>query len=310
MAKTPKRSDREKIIVAAQNRNGAEMKRILLQARDRIELKIVEAAKKGNIASAAYLRDTLYKSLREEYQNLQGNMDEWATKSVTDVAKEWTRLAVEDLPNASYSEMWASFSEKHLQERIAQFAPTSIMDKVAVNAGQLDPILGGMLKQDIQSLRKIVIETSRMQAATGMTASEWRKEVQDQLFQRRGAWTFIDKAGREWESKNYFNMLNKTLAANTARETYMTQMVDSGNDLATVEGGFQANTDDVCAKWNGQIVSISGTSREYPALADAVEEGLFHPNCIHYLAVFNKGEEAEAAARDKAQREFADRQAA
>lgn len=301
----PGRRDRQKALDASINRNGEEMRRILLSARDRVQLQIINAVKKGNPASAAWIRDNLYKNLQKEYGKLQGDLNGWTSESTTAIAQEWTKFAVEDIPGGNYQKAWTMFSKKYLDDTIAQFSPSTMADRAAVNAGNLDPAVGGMLRQDIDSLRRIVQETTRVQAATGMTAQEWRKEVQDKILQENAAWKFIDSGGKTWSANNYFNMLNRTVAANTARETYLTQMSEAGHDLATIEGGIPPNCCEDCLRWAGKIVSVSGTSKEYPSVKQAKEDGVFHPRCRHYLAVVLEGEEEEAKTEEERQRKWA-----
>lgn len=301
----PERQDRQKSLDVAINRNGDEMRRILLSARDRVQLQIINAVKKGNPAGAAWIRDNLYRNLQKEYSKLQGDLNGWTRSSVTSVAQEWTKYAVEDIPGGNYDKAWTQFSKKHLDEIVAQFSPSTMAGRAAVNAGLLDPAVGGMLKQDIDSLRRIVQDTTREQAATGMTASEWRRIVQDRVLQENAAWKFIDSSGKTWSANNYFNMLNRTVAAETARETYLTQMAESEHDLATIEGGIPPNCCPDCLRWAGKIVSVSGTSKDYPSYKQAKEDGVFHPRCRHYLAVVLEGEEEEAKAEEERVRKWA-----
>lgn len=305
MATQPEQPARQKSIDAAINSNGAAMRKILITARDRIEKEILTAVKTGDLKNAAWLRDNLYKRLREEYSTLQRNMDGWTRDATTEVAKEWTQYAVDDIPGGNYEKAWSRFSKTHLEKTIQQYSPTAMMDRAAVNAGNLSPAYGGMLTKDIDILRQVVEEKSVEQALTGMTAAQWRKEVQAEIEKRSKTWAFIDEAGKTWTANNYFNMLNRTLAAETARETYQVQMADSGHDLATIEGGIPPNCCDDCLAWAGKIVSVSGTSKEYPALKDAYDGGVFHPRCRHYLAVVLPGEEEEAKAEEERQRQWA-----
>lgn len=51
----------------------------------------------------------------------------------------------------------------------------------------------------------------------------------------------------------------------------------------------------VCTDWVGAVVSVSGADHRFPALVDALEDGLFHPNCRHKLVPY-RTEEGEAEA--------------
>jgi len=304
----PPQTERLKAIDAAILRNGADMRSLLLRARDKVQLDILRAVQSGNLANAAWLRDNLYSKLRKDYAGLQGDMATWTKGATKNIAKLWVGYAVADLPRGNYKAAWSTFSKKYLENTVAKFSPSTMMDRAAVKAGQLDPVMGGMLKQDIDTLRKVVMDAQRLQAATGMTANEFRKTVQDEVLKSRGAWTFIDRAGRTWETKNYFNMLNRTLAAETSREAYRDTMTEAGYDLATIEGGIGPNCCEACEKWAGKIVSITGKTKGYPSQDEAISEGLFHPRCRHYLAVVLSGDEDRAKQDEKEMRDYATEQ--
>jgi hypothetical protein len=51
----------------------------------------------------------------------------------------------------------------------------------------------------------------------------------------------------------------------------------------------------VCSDWIGAVVSVGGNSAYFPALVDAIEDGVFHSGCRHKLIPFRR-EEGEAEA--------------
>ena len=58
----------------------------------------------------------------------------------------------------------------------------------------------------------------------------------------------------------------------------MEGLVKNGDDLVRVSI-VDGETCDVCAEWDGRILSISGTDTRFPSYEDAAEAGMFHPNC-------------------------------
>lgn len=62
------------------------------------------------------------------------------------------------------------------------------------------------------------------------------------------------------------------------------RIVSNDSDLMAVAGPEDGNS--VCTDWVGAVVSISGRSNEFPALLDAVADGLFHSTCSHTLAPY------------------------
>lgn len=64
-------------------------------------------------------------------------------------------------------------------------------------------------------------------------------------------------------------------------------------DLMVVVGPEDGGS--VCTDWVGAVVSVSGADRRFPALVDAIEDGLFHDACRHRLIPY-RTEEGEAEA--------------
>ncbi len=64
-------------------------------------------------------------------------------------------------------------------------------------------------------------------------------------------------------------------------------------DLMVVVGPEDGGS--VCSDWVGAVVSVSGADRRFPALVDAIEDGLFHSGCRHKLLPY-RTEEGETEA--------------
>jgi hypothetical protein len=93
--------------------------------------------------------------------------------------------------------------------------------------------------------------------------------------------------GKELSISSYIEMLALTAARNSFNEGSINRAVEQNEDLVLISREIRPNTCEVCREWAGKIVSISGRSREYPALDTALEQGLMHPNCIHHILPIN-----------------------
>lgn len=60
---------------------------------------------------------------------------------------------------------------------------------------------------------------------------------------------------------------------------------NQGVELVTVIG--PSDKDDPCLDWVGAVLSLTGQYPGVPTLAQAIEDGLFHPGCRHTLVAFN-----------------------
>ena len=74
-------------------------------------------------------------------------------------------------------------------------------------------------------------------------------------------------------------MACRTAANGAARQGTFDRMRAAGRDLAVI-GGSSSGCE-LCADWEGEVVSLDGVTPGYPTLAEAEGAGLFHPNCTH-----------------------------
>ena len=131
------------------------------------------------------------------------------------------------------------------------------------------------------ALRQDTRDISRRALTEGLTRPKAYRLLRDTVLARDPDFTFVDRRGRRWQSKDYFEMLTRTVLHNTMRETYVDSMVKEGRDLARVSR--HGSECPLCASWEGGVVSLTGKTEGYPTLADADGAGLFHPRCRHRL---------------------------
>jgi hypothetical protein len=93
--------------------------------------------------------------------------------------------------------------------------------------------------------------------------------------------------GKELGIADYIEMVAITAARNSFNEGSINRAVEQQEDLVLISREIRPNTCNVCREWAGRTVSISGKSKEYPALDTAISQGLLHPNCIHHILPIN-----------------------
>jgi len=276
---------RTKFLEAQTEQGKKQLLKITADARREIELKILEAAERGDFIRAAAIRDKLYSGIAEEYVRLNKGVDDWTKRRSEVVAKSWHTMAIDDLPKGAAGITFGKFSEKYLNDIVGKINPATVDKRVALN-----PHIEGMLAEDVRAIRTAVADTIRKGALTGMTNPELSAEMQRRAAQIKPSFQFVDKAGRTWKSDSYFAMLNRTLHATVARETYQDTAVESGYDLFTIDGGPSAGPpDDPCHDWYGEVISLTGQTKGYKTYQDALDAGVFHPNCTHVLGVYVEG---------------------
>jgi len=264
---------REKLLLAQTEQGKRQILKITAEARRDIEAKIIEATNRGDFVRAAVIRDGLYKGIADEYVKLNRGVDDWTKQRATVVSKAWHALAIDDLPASVAGVTFGQFSKKYLNDIIGKINPSTVGGRVAMNAR-----IGGMMTEDIRAIRTAVSDVIRKGALTGMNYKEMSAEMKQRAAEIKPAFKFVDKGGKTWNTDSYFGMLNRTLHNTVARETFIDTMVESGLDLVRIEGK-SSDPDSPCIPYEGEILSISGTSDKYGSLDDAIADGLFHPNC-------------------------------
>ena len=94
--------------------------------------------------------------------------------------------------------------------------------------------------------------------------------------------TIVYSDGSKHNIKDYSEMLVATTIIDAEREATLEFVKNNPTDLVmvTVEGSSHPG----CAIWEGFILSVSGSSNDYPSLDVALgADGLFHPRCAHSI---------------------------
>lgn len=162
--------------------------------------------------------------------------------------------------------------------------------KVMVLTRQLAGTLGEthlrITRQSLDEYRSIIGKVSQM-VELGVETRQQATQRALNEFADKGITGFIDKAGRSWSLRSYAEMATRSTTGQAAIEGAIQRLRDNDYDLVIVS--FHADSCPLCEPWEGQVLSISGKSDEYPALDTAIAEGLFHPNCGHSLGAYIPG---------------------
>lgn len=117
---------------------------------------------------------------------------------------------------------------------------------------------------------------------TGETLRTVRNAVKQKLSDV-GLSALTDRAGREWSFDRYAEMLVRTRAVESRNAGLADKMLQNGYDLVQVSN--HGSSHEACRVWEGAILSLTGKTKGYPTLQEAIDAGLFHPNCQHAINV-------------------------
>lgn len=135
--------------------------------------------------------------------------------------------------------------------------------------------------------------------AKGFITGDDRKAIAAQIKQmlrNDGLAALVDKSGKKWQLDSYTNMLVRTKAVEARNTGLGNRIAENGFDL--VEVSYDGHPCELCQPWEGKILSYSGQTPGYPTYNDALEAGLFHPNCKHAINVLSPDLAAQTSAYD------------
>jgi hypothetical protein len=120
----------------------------------------------------------------------------------------------------------------------------------------------------------------------------------------KGITGFTDKRNRNWELASYVEMATRTAAAHASVQAHLDRLTQAGANLVIVSNAPEECIR--CRPWEGEVLTINGTAgpiREEHAIedgvfididvkatvAEAINQGLMHPNCRHRVAMYLPG---------------------
>ena len=103
-------------------------------------------------------------------------------------------------------------------------------------------------------------------------------------YSSRGLQCITYKNGAVHSIDTYCEMLGRTLTGRCAVQASINRYIQLGYDLVLVSSHFRACH--LCTPLEGRILSLSGKDKKYISLVDAINRGLFHPNCLHNITPY------------------------
>ncbi len=244
----------------------AELDNIFKQSRLQVIRAIQRLIDDNGLSFAGKQKLFLLKEIDKTFEKMGGNMLEWGERNIPYSVNSYFNMAVKDM-GIEASVLGG------LNERRIAVAMGNWVDDIASNTQFMSRI-------EKQHLRRISADIFREASITGKTRRAVTKELQTRALELP-SFQFIDRAGKQWNTKSYFKMLGRTVLHNQGREMYIDSMQHQGKDLARIT--VSGNSCPACNEWENRIVSVSGNNPNYPSLDKATSRGLFHPNCVHSM---------------------------
>lgn len=162
-----------------------------------------------------------------------------------------------------------------------------------------------------KTVGKVLAGTVTPQAALREAAGAWAE---------KGIPALIDKAGKQWSTEAYVNMVTRTMSNSVANDIQFARMEEYGVDLVEISSHLGARP--LCAPYQGNIYSKSGKDEKYPPLSSTSYgeiAGIRGVNCGHVFYPFIEGvsiqrsdkfgkEENDTAYKQSQQQRYLERQ--
>lgn len=247
--------------------------RIYQNAYVRIIQEIVTATEAGRIRRARVLA-----RINNDLEELGVDVNEWVKKEIPQYYLDGANVAQQDL-----RALGVDVSKSSQFAVVNQEAIKALTDETAL---QFAEGIRGMSR----SANRILTDTLKQQLnyiiAEGRLTGETRKTISAALrvrLEQDGITALTDRAGRNWTFDNYTRMLARTKAVEARNQGLTNRMLASGYDLVQVTNHGSKHR--ACARWEGEVLSLTGNTPGYPTVDDARSAGLFHPNCEHAINV-------------------------
>lgn len=282
---------------------------LLWEAESETLLAIARHLRAGNLASADWKTDRLQKlgaltnetaSILKRYRDgiLSGTMSEIEKAAMDRLLRSEKIMAQAKARGASL------FSPLPPEADPAMHGIIMAWQETAKN--QMNLAMATMLEQTGQ-LYVDTINRTTLQVLTGAMSGREALVKTVKEWAASGVPSIVDRAGRQWTTEAYSNMVIRTNTTRVATEVQFKRAEEYGADL--IEVSSHAGARPLCAPYQGKIFSISGKSEKYPPLSSTSygePAGLFMINCGHMQYPFFEGISRQTYSPDETEAEKAE----
>ena len=159
----------------------------------------------------------------------------------------------------------------------------------AVAAEELSKTVMPIIRDIRDKFRTLTIEATREFFRSSDTFT--RRNLSQTILNRfadEGLQGIIYRDGRHVSLEAYSEMVGRTMSGRAAMQASLNRYQEYGQDLVRVSSHAMACP--ICEPWEGEILSQSGDNQDYASLDEAINDGLFHPNCAHDISPYFPGE--------------------
>lgn len=218
-------------------------------------------------------------NIREILSELKVDVDDFIEREVETMYKGGALDAIKDIraQGADFQE-FSAFNRIHRQAVSALASDTQEAFLVGIT---------GVSKDAKVTLGKAVRDQITLRLLEGKVTGSVLRQVKQNIvsdLREKGLTALIDKGGKKWTLDRYSQMIIRTKLTEARNRGLINQLAGMGYDTVIVSS--TGTTHHECAVWEGRVLSMTGRTKGYPTVDEAMIAGLFHPNCQHELSGF------------------------
>ena len=262
-----------------------EVRRVYAEAERKILSRISNRLKRGKSLDISEWEQQKLTELRTMRRGIENDVIKNLQNFNDDELEKLIRKSYRQGSDQAAASLKKVLDEK-VQDSLIQSDERAIRALTQEYQQSLDDTHFRILRQSEDVYRKAVREGAQFVNSGAGTRLEGSQRILNDLA-NRGVTGFQDSAGRNWSLSSYVEMATRTATGRAQVEGNLNRMHENDVDLVVVSA--HAESCELCDPWEGEILSISGDSDEYPSVDDARGEGLFHENCTHNLTAYIEG---------------------
>jgi len=265
-----------------------QMAKTMLHGVRNLRHEIAHASANPKIGTSADERERLQKNIRSRLAELERGLSNHIRVLTASAAKLAHDAATAELEAAGKNKL-VQYDPARTERYLSLLAPG--------NANKFTATYTNRLNEEIaRRLQIAFVENARQGHVEGWTAQHTAKEFRNRLAELsndKQAFKFIDRGGREWDNKDYAQIAVRTAASRVHRESQIDTAVENKIKYKRISDDYPTNCK-ICAVWQGRILVVDGSDGgDYPTYAEALDAGMFHPNCMHDLEYIDEEDDAE-----------------
>lgn len=250
-----------------------------LVATYRAAIKKIEGEFTGSTEFGQARRQQILANVRLILTRLGADMAAWAETEMPDYYRQGIEDAIQGLSrlNIDIPDTREAFTV--IDSKAVAAIVSEVQDGFATS-------MEGIFRASRRVLTYAEKQEIKQQLALGAITGESQRETARQVkgyLQEQGLTALTDRSGKRWELDQYAQMLVRTKAVEARNAGLANTMSQNGYDLVQVSDHGSSHPE--CARWEGQVLSLTGNTPGYPTVDEATADGLFHPNCQHAMNV-------------------------